>query len=297
MLKRRRIEWPTVALFFLAYAVWGGAVFWLAGGALWLAVPLAAVAIAFHGSLQHEAIHGHPTGWASVDTALAWPPLTLVIPYLRFRDTHLDHHRDAHLTDPYDDPETHFLDPDTWQALPAPLRLLLDANNTMLGRMTLGPAIGSFCFVRSDWRNRSTDPRIGRGWLWHVPTGTTVLILVSLSPMPLWAYMLAAYTALSLLRIRTFLEHQAHEQARARSVIIEDRGPLAFLFLNNNLHAVHHAHPQVAWYDLPALYKSRSERYLAMNEGYRFNSYAEVLRLYLFRRKDPVPHPLGQMRR
>ena len=79
---------------------------------------------------------------------------------------------------------------------------------------------------------------------------------------------------------------------RGRSVIIEDRGPLAFLFLNNNLHAVHHAHPRVAWYRLPALYRARRERFLAMNEGYRFASYAHVFRGYLFRQKDPVPHPL-----
>ena len=105
MPKNPKIEWPTVTLFFLTYAVWIWALFWLAGGALWLAVPVAAVAIAFQGSLQHEAIHDHPTRWASVNTGLAWPPLSLVVPYLRFRDTHLDHHRDAHLTDPYDDPE------------------------------------------------------------------------------------------------------------------------------------------------------------------------------------------------
>ena len=94
MQKTEKIEWPTVAFFLLTYAVWGVSVFWLAGGVLWLAVPVAAVAIAFHGSLQHEVIHGHPTGWALVNLVIAWPPLTFVVPYLRFRDTHLDHHRD-----------------------------------------------------------------------------------------------------------------------------------------------------------------------------------------------------------
>ncbi len=296
MQKHRIIEWPTVALFFLAYLAWAIAVFWLAEGALWLAVPLAAVAIAFHGSLQHEAIHGHPTRWVSLNLALAWPPLSLVIPYLRFRDTHLDHHHDAHLTDPYEDPETNFLDPDSWNTLPTVLRALLSANNTLVGRILLGPAIGTFCFFRNDWKNRRRDPRIGQGWAWHLPAALVVLALVVLSPMPFWAYALSSYFALSLLRIRTFLEHQAHEQTRARSVIIEDRGPLALLFLNNNLHAVHHAHPQVAWYDLPALYNRHSERFLAMNNGYRFRSYGEVFRRYSVQPKDPVPHPLGTRR-
>jgi fatty acid desaturase len=74
-------------------------------------------------------------------------------------------------------------------------------------------------------------------------------------------------------------------------VIIEDRGPLAFLFLNNNFHAVHHAHPGVAWYALPRLYASRRGEFLQRNLGYRYASYGEVMRRYLFRPKDPVAHP------
>lgn len=281
-----------MALFLLTYAVWSFAVFWLAGIALWSAVPLAALAIAFHGSLQHEAIHGHPTEWSNVNSAMAWPPLALVVPYLRFRDTHLDHHRDANLTDPYDDPESHFLHPEAWRSLPWLLRQILEVNNTLAGRLVIGPAIGTFCFFRSDWKNRHADPRILRGWSWHGLASAVLLAVIWISPMPLWAYAVSAYLALALLRIRTFLEHQAHEQTRARSVIIEDRGPLALLFLNNNLHAVHHAHPKVAWYRLPGLYRTKSARFLAMNDGYRFTSYAEVFARYFWHRKDPVPHPL-----
>ena len=93
-------------------------------------------------------------------------------------------------------------------------------------------------------------------------------------------------------RIRTFLEHQAHERAAARSVIIEDRGPLALLFLNNNYHAVHHANPRLAWYRLPAEFARRREEWLRRNGGYAYRSYGEVFRRYLFRRKDPVAHPI-----
>ena len=292
MPKLSEIEWPTVTLFFLVYAIWGWAIFWLAGGAPGLTIPVVAVAIAFHGSLQHEAIHGHPTRWTSVNAGLAWPPLTLVIPYLRFQDTHLAHHRDSLLTDPYDDPETQFMAPENWATLPGPLRWVLAVHNTLAGRLILGPAIGTFCFMRSDWKTRRTDARIGRAWAWHGHALIAVLGLIWLSPMSFWAYGAAAYIGLALLRIRTFLEHQAHEHARARSVIIEDRGPLALLFLNNNLHAVHHAHPRVAWYRLPALYRNHADRFLAMNGGYRFTSYAEIFGRFLFRRKDPVVHPL-----
>jgi len=69
-------------------------------------VPLLALVITLHSSLQHEVIHGHPTKWAVVNALLVWPAIGLFIPYARFRDSHLAHHQDARLTDPYDDPET-----------------------------------------------------------------------------------------------------------------------------------------------------------------------------------------------
>ncbi|MEL6683026.1 MAG: fatty acid desaturase, partial [Pseudomonadota bacterium] len=105
-------------------------------------------------------------------------------------------------------------------------------------------------------------------------------------------YFIAAYLVMSLLKLRTFLEHQAHERASGRSVVIEDRGPFALLFLNNNLHVVHHMHPSVPWYDLPALYRLRKDHYLRRNGGYVYRSYGEVFARYFWRRKDPVAHPL-----
>lgn len=207
---------------------------------------------------------------------------------------HLAHHQDAILTDPYDDPETNYLDPAVWARLPRLARALLTANNKLLGRMALGPAIGSVAFLHDDIaRIRAGDRALLRVWILHALGAAGVIgFVAAFTPMPSWAYLLACYLALSVLKIRTFLEHQAHERARGRSVIIEDRGVLAFLFLNNNLHAVHHAHPQVPRYLLPALYAARREEWLRRNLGYRYDSYGQILRRHLFRRKDPVPHPL-----
>lgn len=287
-----RIEWPTLALLALCYAVWGLALWVLAPVSLWLAVPVAAWAIAQHSSLSHEAIHGHPFRRAWLDALLVAPALALVIPYLRFRDTHLAHHHDADLTDPYDDPESNYLAEGTWRRLPRWLRAVLRFNNTLGGRLLVGPVVGQVAFMAADWRAaRAGDARVALGWLLHLPAAGVVLWAVALSPMPVWAYLGAAYLGLSLLKIRTFLEHQAHEKARGRTVVIEDRGPLALLFLNNNLHVVHHAHPRVPWYRLPRVYRANPGRYLGMNGGYRYRSYAEVFRRHLLRAKDPVPHP------
>ena len=49
--------------------------------------------------------------------------------------------------------------------------------------------------------------------------------------------------------------------------------------------------PRVAWYDLPALYRSRRDEFLSANGSYSFSGYGEMLRRYLLRMKSPVPHP------
>ena len=283
-----RIEWPTLALIVLCYAVWAGALF--LGLPLWVSVPMAALAIALHSSLQHEVLHGHPFGDRRLGEPLVFATLNLSIPYQRFRDTHLAHHMDARLTDPYDDPESNYFDPATWGALPRAARWIVQVNFTLLGLSVLGPLIGQVLFMAAEWQQR--DRAIVFAWVVHGVLSVGVLAVVAASAMPIWAYLVACYAGLGILKIRTFLEHQAHERARGRTVIIEDRGPLAFLFLNNNLHVVHHMHPKLPWYRLPQIYFNNRERYLARNDGYRYGSYFEIIRKHLIRAKDPVPHPL-----
>ncbi len=288
------VEWPTLLLLAATYAFWALGTTVASSWFLPLGIGLAAVAIAQFSSLQHEVLHGHPFRNRLLNEALVFPGLSLVVPYERFRDLHLAHHHDPVLTDPYDDPESNYQDPAVWERTSAPVKVLLRLNNTLLGRMLLGPAIGTFDLIRSDWRAaRAGDPAIGRAWLLHgLGVALVVAWLLAVGQMPLWAYVVSAYLGFSLLKIRTFLEHRAHEAARARTVIIEDRGPLALLFLNNNLHVVHHMHPGVPWYRLPATYRANREHYLRRNEGYLYRSYGEVFARYLFSAKDPVPHPL-----
>ncbi|WP_170399456.1 fatty acid desaturase [Ruegeria arenilitoris] len=279
-------EWGTLALILACYGAWLAVVFLLP---LWLAIPAMAVVAALHSSLTHEALHGHPFRTKWLNEALMALPLTLFIPYQRFRDLHLAHHRDETLTDPYDDPESNYLDPQVWGTLLGWQRRLLRVNNTLLGRIVLGPAIGQIVFMRNELRGGRD---VARAWALHLPGVVAVLWIVAQSQMPIWAYVLSAYFGLGLVKIRTFLEHRAHENSGARTVIIEDRGPLAFLFLNNNLHVVHHMNPGAPWYRLPGLYRSEKERYQARNEAYVYRSYAQIFRSYFLRAKDPVAHPL-----
>lgn len=288
------VEWPTLIAILGVTGAWMALTASAGALGLWLTLPALALCLTLHSSLCHEVLHGHPTPNQTLNALLVFPAIGLFVPYLSFRDQHLAHHRDESLTDPYDDPESNFLDPAVWHRLSWPAQQLLKANNTLLGRMLLGPAISLVTFWRGQLRAlRSGDRRAALAWALHVagllPVAAWLWTAGSISPL---TYAAAAYAALGILKIRTFAEHRAHERARGRSVIIEDRGPLAWLFLNNNLHAVHHAHPGLAWYHLPAFYRARPDRFLEMNGHYRFPSYGALFRAHALRRKDPVQHPL-----
>ena len=291
---RRDTDWLTFALFGVCICLWGLA---LISAAVWPfpAFVLLVLSLVLHSSLAHEFLHGSPFTSQRAGTCLAVVQLGVAIPYLRFKRLHLAHHMDARLTDPYDDPETNYLDPEVWQRLAPWQRKMLRFNNTLAGRMLIGPLVSQWSFMASDGRAiLRGELQVLGDWLVHLPGVVLVLGLVNASPMSVWSYLLACYCALSILKIRTFLEHRAHDHSSARSVVVEDRGPLAFLFLNNNYHSVHHMHPTVAWYRLPALYRAHKARYLTRNQDYVFRSYSEVFMQYFWRSKDPVPHPLWQ---
>lgn len=287
------VEWITLVLIAACYGLWAAALFWLAGVSLVAAVVAVTILCALHSSLTHEVLHGHPFRSQRLNEALMVLPLSLAFPYNRFRDLHLAHHRDSRLTDPYDDPESNFLDPEQWGRLPAWKKRIFQLNNTLLGRILIGPGLGQVRFMASEWRlARAGDRAVWLAWALHLPGVAVVLAIVAASPMPVWAYVVGAYLGLGLIKIRTYLEHRAHRESRARTVIVESNGPLAWLFLFNSLHVVHHMNPRAPWYDMPRLYRAGRERYLARNDGYVYRSYTEIFRRYLFKAKDPVPHPL-----
>src|SRR5262245_48553749 len=124
----RRIEWPTLGLLVACYTLWGVAtVFYSSLGGL-LLVILVAPLVTLHSSLQHEALHGHPTRSTTLNEALVFLPLGLAFPYRRFKMLHLRHHNDAALTDPYDDPESFYYAIADWHGLPAWFQRILDFN-------------------------------------------------------------------------------------------------------------------------------------------------------------------------
>lgn len=286
------VEWLTVAVLVVTYSIWLFSTDLIYAYSPLLGILICGVAITQFSSLQHEALHGHPFKWRWLNEVLVTPALTLTVPYGRFRDTHLSHHYDPNLTDPYDDPESNFFDPALWVRLPRPVQWLFWINNTLLGRIVLGPLIGNTLWLFAEARLIIAGNReVLRDWAFHLLGLVPVILWLWFAEMPYWAYLIAAWLGHGLLKIRTFLEHRAHETMRGRTVIVEDRGPLALLFLNNNYHAVHHMHPRLAWYRLPGFYAQNREYFLRYNDGYAYPNYREVFTRYFLRTKDPLPHP------
>ena len=287
------MEWPTLGMLGACYLLWLGVAAFHAELGYWLAVPLLMLILAQHSSLQHEALHGHPfrQGWQNELTV--FPALGLWLPYRRFRDMHLKHHRVPTLTDPHDDPESFYLPLTRWRLIGRWMYALLTFSNSLFGRMLVGPALAIVSFLTTEAVAFARDERgVRMAWAMHVLGLVPVIAWLwwtGFAPLP---YAVAAYGAFSLLMVRTYLEHQAVEEIEARTVIIERGGPLALLFLYNNLHAVHHERPSVPWYRLPATFRNERARYLARAGDYRYPSYWDVIRRYFFKPKEPVLWPL-----
>lgn len=291
--RRRQARWiselPTWLLFALVYAGWIGILWNFDALPLWVVIPAGAWTIAWHGSLQHEAVHGHPTKRGWVNALIAGPPLALWLPFPVYRRSHLAHHASERLTDPYDDPESFYLSSETWQRMGPVGRLAAHAMQTVVGRLILGPA-----FVLARFAKQEASALVGGdGWRWRVwtvhalATGGTLYWITSVCDVQLWQYALfVVYPGLSLTLLRSFIEHRPAPTQGQRSVVVEAGPLLSLLYLNNNLHALHHERPGVAWYRLPALYRRRRQELLERNGGYLFGGYHQVWRKYGLRRKD-----------
>lgn len=289
-----KVEWPTLFLAVFVYAGWLAVTFWHRS----LPTPLVAVGgtwlVAWHSSLQHEILHGHPTRSRRFNLWLGSVPLSLWLPYQAYRKLHLVHHRDDRLTDPLDDPESYYWRDSDWQALGSVGRLLVRLQTTLAGRIVIGPAwnIARFLWTQAEaiYRGDRTARRI---WARHALLVAAMLVwLVVICRMNLAFYVFGiVYPATSLLVIRSFAEHRAARGVFERTAIVENSWILGPLFLFNNLHAAHHDVPRLPWYRLPAWYRANRERLIAANGGLVYDSYVDVARRFLFTMHDRPLHP------
>jgi fatty acid desaturase len=281
-----RFEGPTFVVAVALYGGWASLIACHERIPWWLTAVLGAFVVAWHGSLQHETIDALVRVPRPVRTLLASPPLGLWLPYAIYARSHRLHHRSTELTDPIDDPESYYHDPSRWPRYPRAIRLLYLANQTLLGRLTIGPLLQIASFAGSEARALAAG---GRGhlreWLVHLLSVAALFALVSeVARMPWWQYVvLIAYPGASLTMLRSFVEHRHSETAPERTALVESGFLFALTFLNNNLHIVHHRAPTIPWYRLPAMWAARREAYRREAGELYFAGYRQIARRWLVR--------------
>jgi fatty acid desaturase len=277
------------------YGAWGAATFFHEALPIWALLPIGAILIAWHGSFQHEAVHDNFSKRRWLNDLIAYPPLSLWLPYPIYRRSHRAHHNFKILTDPWRDPESFYVDQERWTALPKSLRALLIWHNTLLGRILIGPLMAIGQFLHAEARALIKGDRTYLpAWLIHAPAVAAVLIWLTLiADMPIWLYIACfVLPGLSLTLVRSFAEHKAANTPLERTAIVEAGWFFSLLFLNNNLHFAHHRRPGLPWQALPRYYRRHRETLLRENGGLRYaGGYRELARRFLTRPVDQPEHP------
>lgn len=288
-----RIELPTAGLLIAFAAVYLSVVLGHSALPWWLSVPLLAVLGGFYMSLQHEVLHGHPTSSTRMNTVIGFAPLSLYLPYLRYKDLHTQHHL-GDLTHPLVDPESFYVDPEVWERAGVWRRRYIQSTRTVLGRLTMGSVQAIVGYVWSDLRLCMRDRQVARQWLVHLAAAALVgWWLFGVLGVPVWEYLVGfGLIGYMFTQLRAFAEHRAVPTG-TRSAVVNAGPVMSLLFLNNNLHHTHHSAPAEPWYQLPALHRQMGSDAIAEAGAGRYRGgYAEVIRRYLVHPFCQAPHPL-----
>jgi fatty acid desaturase len=291
------LEWPTLALGITIYGLWAALTFWHSAIPVYLIMPAGAWIMAWHSSLQHEIVHGHPTRWRAFNRLIGSIPLSLWLPFLSYKTSHLIHHRDERLTDPLDDPESNYCRASDWEALGPTARSLLLFQRTLLGRLIVGPmwTIGGF-LKRQLQQILLGNRAVQRIWVGHILHLMPVLVwLIFICKMNIFYYFFCVvYPGTSLLLVRSFAEHRAAFGIFERTAIVENARILGPLFLFNNLHAAHHERPEMPWYQIPGWHRQNRDRLVISNGGLVYDTYFEIARRYFLKPHAHPCHPFGR---
>ena len=260
----------------------------------WLAIPLLAVLGAWHLSMQHETIHGHPFKNQFINDAIGGIPVTLWIPYLCFKQDHLEHHV-SDLTHPGLDNESYYVSPEAWARAGKLRRAAYWANRTILFRMFVWTIVSTVTYLWSKVRIMlKGDQKTWFAMIAHTAGLVAVVYFVrSVAEMPLWQFALGTtYGGRVLNAIRPFPEHKYQQGTETRTAMIMAGPFMSLLMLNNNLHVAHHDEPGVPWYAYKALAEKSGAEQRAREAGLLYEGgYAEVFRKFSFK---PMGAPLRE---
>ncbi len=281
------VQWRTVLVAAAIYSSWFVVTAFHAVLPWPLLVLVGGWLLAWHGSLQHETIHGHPTRNRSINDAIGSVPLSLWLPYRLYRRSHRAHHAAEVITDPQHDPESRYRS--ETGGLGAVFGRL---QSTLLGQMVFGPPILILRFLAGEGRGAIHQPAlVVRDWLPHLAAVIAVLWWLDHVGLSVIRYGVTfVYPGMALTMLRSYAEHRADLGSPGRAASVEQGGLLALLFLNNNLHAAHHERPALAWYDLPAYHRIHRARFAAHGAPI-YRGYGEIVRRFAFHPHDDMIHP------
>jgi fatty acid desaturase len=290
----RRFEGPNWIVAAAIYGAWIVLVLSAQKLPWYVLSPIGAYLMAWHFSLQHEAIHGWLSAPKWLRTAIVWPPIGGWLPFELYRRSHSQHHRDANLTVPMVDTESVYHRRADWENYSRAWRAVLLFNQTLLGRLLIGPLlrwrklvlIEGGLLVRGDTRNLGI-------WLrFFVGLAVILWFVQDVGGLPIWKYyLLIVYPGLSLGLLRAFIEHRWGSSPDERIAVVESNPVFGLLFLWNNIHIVHHIHPSMAWYDIQPYYRRHRADLLSLNGTYVFPGYLHIARRWLLRPVFVPVHP------
>jgi fatty acid desaturase len=291
----RQVDGPTWIVALVIYAAWGALIWFNAALPWWFMMPVGAYLLAWHFSLQHEAIHSFRGVPAWLRFALVFPPIGLWFPFPLYRKSHTTHHRDINLTVPGVDTESYYVLKADWQRMGSFMRAVLTFNQTLVGRLLIGPSLRLWSLSYKE------SKRVAQGDYSHLPHWAVHALAVALlfwfisgvCHFPWWQYcLLIAYPGMSLSLLRAFYEHRAAEDSQQRTAAVESNVVFGLLYLYNNLHVVHHLKPTMPWYDIPRYYRENRESLLEVNGQYAYRGYAVFVRRFLLTPVFSPVHPL-----
>jgi fatty acid desaturase len=286
-------EWRTLGVIVAVYGLTVLTVLRYDVLTVWLAVPLLAVLGAWHLSMQHEVLHGHPFKNQFINDAIGGIPVTLWIPYLAFKKDHHEHHL-SDLTNPALDNESYYVTQQQWDKAGKIRRAAWTANRTILFRMFVWTIVSTITYVLSVVKRAIRGEKGDRlAITLHIVGVVFVVYLVSLSSMPFWQFALGTlYGGRVLNAIRPFPEHKYQSGVETRTAMIMAGPFMSLLMLNNNLHIAHHEEPWVPWYHVNSLARKVNAVERAREAGVLYEGgYAEVFRKFSF---TPVDSPVRE---
>ena len=292
-LLRERAEWRTLLVVAAVYGLTVLTVVRYEVLTPWLAIPMLGVLGAWHLSMQHEVLHGHPFKNQFLNDAIGGIPVTLWIPYLAFKKDHHEHHL-SDLTNPALDNESYYVSQEQWDKAGKIRRAAWTANRTILFRMFVWTIVSTITYVLTVLKRAVRNEKSDRlAVALHVVGLVFVVYLVSLSSMPLWQFALGTlYGGRILNAIRPFPEHKYQSGVETRTAMIMAGRFMSLLMLNNNLHVAHHDEPGVPWYRYDNLMQRVNAVQRARDAGVLYEGgYAEIFRRFSF---TPVDSPVRE---